>query len=747
MLPFMKDDIGRVAALRELKLLDTPPQATFDRITGHCAQLFNCRFSLISLIDEDRQWFLSSIGVDLKESPRDQSFCNHAIAAGDCLIVEDALEDVRFAANPLVSGEPHIRSYLGYPIRGPQGHLLGALCVADDRPRTFEKDELAMLECLASVVEDLIRAHSEATVAARLNKLLWRETRALTKSNQLLKQAEKIGGIGAWELGLQSRTLGFSDEMYALSGLQLGEPIDTKRALEFYAEQDRPRIDQAIRQAAMNGAPFDYEADFFTADGSVRRIRCVGERLEGNEKSSPRVVGVVQDISDAHHANLALMRAADYDSLTGIYNRHAFDRSLQEKIQEHRRTKQKVSLVLLDLDGFKDINDRFGHVIGDVVLEELSARVLKALDEGTVLARWGGDEFALLPPLGSSLMEVSSLAETALAAIGSQVEISGQKLQLSGTAGIAWFEEGMAARELIRRADLALYEGKKRERSAIHFYNPVLETCNKARQSAIAEVRAALDEERLFAAYQPIVKLTDGGIVGFESLMRLTTRAGGRLTATEVLPALLDPVLSREITERMLRSVCSDLSVLQAAQPDLNFVSLNVTEADLLSRGFAQKLLASLSDAELSVQNVTLEITETMLLVNDNGTVRKVLNQLHEAGVTIALDDFGTGFSSLSHLRDFPIDKVKIDSSFVQAMTGDWQARTIVQALIAMAKNMSIQIIAEGIETEEQRQLLQQMGCALGQGFLFSPAMDLSSVTLAGMSNSRVRRKRAQLAA
>lgn len=747
MLPLVKDDVGRVTALRELKLLDTPPQATFDRITDHLAQLFDCRFSLVSLVDEDRQWFLSSVGVDLTETPREQSFCNHAIAAGDRLTVEDALRDVRFATNPLVTGEPHIRSYLGHPVRGPRGHFLGALCVADDRPRTFSADDFGRLECLASVVEDLIRAHSEKVAATKLNKLLWEETCALIKSSQLLKQAEKVGGIGAWELCLQSRTMRFSDQMYALSGLQVGEPINTKRALEFYAEEDRPRIDQAIRQAAMNGVPFDYEADFFKADGSFRRIRCVGERLERNETSSPRVVGVVQDISDAHHANLALKRAADYDSLTGIFNRHAFDRSLQEKIQEHRRTKQKVSLVLLDLDGFKDINDTFGHVIGDVVLEELSARVLKALDEGTVLARWGGDEFALLPPLGSSLIEVSSLAEAALAAIGSQVEISGQKLQLSGTAGIAWFEEGMAARELIRRADLALYEGKRRERSAIHFYNPVLETCNKARQSAIAEVRAALDEERLFAAYQPIVNLTDGRVVGFESLMRLNTRAGGRLTATEVLPALLDPILSREITERILRSLCSDLSTLQAAQPDLKFVSVNVAEADLLGRGFAQKLLASLSDAKVSTQKVTLEITETMLLVNDNGTVRKVLNELHEAGVAIALDDFGTGFSSLSHLRDFPIDKVKIDSSFVQAMTGDWQARTIVQALIAMAKNMNIQIIAEGIETEEQRQLLQQMGCALGQGFLFSPAMDLGSLTLSGMSNSKMRRKRAQLAA
>lgn len=730
MVPFVKDDVRRVTALRELRLLDTPAHPNFDRLTHHCAELLNCPFSMLTLVDEGRQWFLSSHGFAVKETSREDSFCNYVVASGTALKVESARDDSRFSENPFVRGEPYLRSYLGYPVRGPKGDLLGALCVADIRTRTFGAADFAHLEFLAAIVEDLIRAHSEGLVAARLNRLLRNETRALTKSSQLLKQAEKVGRIGAWELSLEAQSLRFSDQMYALSGLRPNEEIDTRRALDFYAPEDRPRIEKAIRRAAIDGDPFDYEADFLPADGSVRRIRCFGERLDGDKGSSPRVVGVVQDISDVYRANLALKRAADYDSLTGVYNRHAFDKNLHQKIQEHRRTGQKLSLILLDLDGFKDINDTFGHVVGDLVLEEISARVRKAIDESTILARWGGDEFALLPPLGSSLVEVTALAETVLRAIGSQVDISGQKLQLSGTAGIGWFQEGMAARELIRQADLALYEGKKRERSAVHYYHPRLELQNQTRQRAIAEVRAALDDKRVFAAYQPIIDLSDGCLIGFESLMRINARGEGRLTATDVLPALLDPVLSRDITEAMLQSVCRDMGFLMKNRSDLNFISLNVVEADLLSRGFGHKLLHSLAAAGIRGQQLTLEITETMLLVNDNAVVRDVLTQLHNAGIAIALDDFGTGFSSLSHLRDFPIDKVKIDCSFVQAMTNDWQARAIVQALIAMAKNMNIQVIAEGIETEQQRQLLQQMGCAFGQGFLFSPAMEPGALIL-----------------
>ncbi len=487
--PYIKDDVERVRALRDLNLLETSARQDFDSITRLCTAFFGCKLSLISLVDQDRQWFLSAEGIALAETPRSVSFCNHTIAAEKCLAVEDAVDDSRFAENPLVLGEPHIRAYLGQPIRGPEGHLLGALCVAHDQPRHFDGPQRDWLASFATVVEDLIRAHCERLATTRLNEKLMQETLALRKSNHLLKQAERVGRIGAWELNLKTSSLRFSDEMYALSGLSEGASIDAQGALEFYREEDRARVDEAIRHTALTGQPFDYEADIVGADGVTRRIRCVGERLDGGENKFARVVGVLQDITSVHHANLALKHAADYDSLTGVYNRHAFDRCLMHKIKEHRVEKHKLSLLLIDLDGFKDINDTFGHVTGDVVLEEISRRLSKVVDEGTVLARWGGDEFAILPPLGSSLVEVAGLAEKVLAAVGGQVEVARQKLQLSATCGVAWFEHGMQPRELLRRADLALYEGKKRERSAVHFYQPKLEETNKARQIAIAEVR------------------------------------------------------------------------------------------------------------------------------------------------------------------------------------------------------------------------------------------------------------------
>ncbi len=728
MIPGIEDDSDRVAALRKLDLLDSPHSQNFDCITRICAALFNCRFSLISLLDENRQWFLSAEGLTVKETPRDVSLCHHAVAEGKLLAVEDTHCDERFAENPLVIAGPQIRSYLGQPVRGPEGDLLGALCVAHDQPRTFDVKERELLGCFARVVEDLIRAHSESMATAKVNQRLLQETQALRKSNQLLSQAEKIGGIGAWELDICSRSLQFSDQMYAISGLEVGAKIDTKRALHFYRPEDRSRVDEQIRHAAMSGMSFDYEADLLAASGEIKRIRCVGERLDGADQRSARIVGVVQDISAAYHANLALERAANYDSLTGVFNRHAFDRCLKEKIRKHHENKGPLALMLIDLDGFKDINDTFGHLIGDVVLEEISARIVSVTDHRAVLARWGGDEFAILPSVGITPGAVSALAQNVLNAIADQVEVAGNKLQFSATCGIAWYQRGMQPRELLRRADLALYEGKKRERNTIHFYHPRLEARNQARQNAIAQVRSALDGDRLFAAYQPIIDLSDGALVGLEALMRLTCENGSRLTAGEVLPALLDPVLSREITARMLQAVCADMPSLLQCYPGLQSISLNVAETDLLSRGFSTKLLETLREAGVPEYLITLEITETMLLVHDNAAVRRVLTELREAGMSIALDDFGTGFSSLSHLRDFPINKVKIDSSFVQAMVHDQQARAIVHAIVAMARNMGMEVIAEGIESDEQKVILQLTGCRSGQGYLFSPAMDLAEL-------------------
>ncbi len=719
---FSPSEERRLASLQALKLLDTGTHPSFDRVTRHCIQIFECSIAMISLADKDRLWVLSSVGLDFNEIPRDSTFTNQTLAGGRTLIVARASSDERFVNNPLVKAGPRLQSFIGCPIRSPDGVLVGALCLGDPRPDLFSSNQAPILEGLAAVAEDLFELHSKNLQTAELNKVLALQTEKLQTSDRLFRQAERIAKIGFWELELESNSLTWSDQVYAIHEVPLHEPVDVPKAVRFYDSNDRPLVQQAVNNAIHNHESFEFEANLLSAAGHARRVKSVGEYMPGDASRSSRLIGVFHDITDTYRDHASLLRAAEYDSLTNLYNRYAFDRALKERLKQAREGDQPLCLLLIDLDGFKDVNDVFGHLVGDVLLEEISAQISRAVPNGTTVARWGGDEFAIITQPGITLAEATRIGEQILAEISSQSEISGRTFNIGATCGLAQANKKSTAKELVHKVDLALYHGKTHEPGQVHVYHSSFEQSNDLRHKAIVEVRSALNEGRLFAGYQPVVELANYRLVGLEALMRLHTRSGKMLTATQVLPAIIDPVLSREIGERMLSFVCTDLPELQLAHPNLAFLSINATEADLISRDFAQKFLKVLEGNLVDPRNVTLEVTETMLMVNDSSTVRNVLMTLHRAGIQIALDDFGTGFSSLSHLRDFPIDKVKIDRSFVAKICTNHQDRLIVQALIAMGNNLNIEVIAEGVETEEQRSLLMQMGCTYGQGYLFGAA-------------------------
>lgn len=712
----------RLAALRALDLLDSPSQECFDRVTHFCTDLFDCSIALISLVDTDRQWFLARSGLDLRETPREVSFCDHAIAAGCSLKIDDALEDDRFCQNPLVLGPPHIRAYLGQPVAAHDGTLLGTLCLADHRPCRFAESDVARLASLAKMVEDLIEAHRRRLEAIGLSSRLSERSDRLERANRIFAQAEKVARIGSWELDIGLRKLTFSDVSFALLERPAVASLSIESALEIYDLADRPQVTKAISRVLASKGATRFEATVLTPSGNTKRIKAMAEYLGPSADQPERLVGIVQDVTEDYTARMALQRAADYDQLTGLLNRHAFDRALGDKLRQDRQSGMGFFVLLLDLDRFKDVNDKFGHLVGDAALDEISARLVGAVPKGSVVARWGGDEFAVLTPGGMSSVRAVAMADALIRAIGRDIELAGRTILVGATCGLARSDEEVGARELLRRADAALYYGKSREPGRTHRYSGHFEDETRLRRDAISTVRTALADGHVFAGYQPIVRLADSGLVGFEALMRLTTRSGEQMTAGQVLPAIQDPVVSREISKRMIDLVCADFPTILASLPDSGFVSVNATEADLVSRDFAERLLTTLRASRIKPSSITLEITETMLLVNDKASVQTVLCKLSQAGVKIALDDFGTGFSSLSHLRDFPIDKVKIDGSFVQRMCAEHQTRLIVQALIAMARNLDKSIIAEGVETQEQRKLLVEMGCTLGQGFLFSPA-------------------------
>lgn len=716
------DEPRRRASLANLRLLDSPQQAAFDRVAQLCADMFDSSIVLISLAHKHKQWLLSSVGVDLKNTQREISLCSAVIKTGCTLLIPNAAKDRRFCQSPLVTEAPGICSYLGVPLTNPRGETIGALCIADQCEDVFTVSHSTKLEAFAKTVEDLISAHSQVLLTSYLGSSLRDRSSRLKLSDRIFKQTEKIAKLGSWELDLETQRLSWSDEAFSIFGSPENPPTTIEETFPYYPPEDRQNVATAVAEILRNRVAFEFEAGLNAADGTIKRMKAMGEYLEGDKSSPARLVGVIQDITETYQARLALERAADRDPLTDLYNRNAFDRLLQNCLQNIRQTGSHAFLLLLDLDGFKDINDTFGHLVGDFVLTEISSRIREALPCGTIVARWGGDEFVVLTNLGLSSEGAEQLGNDILLGLHRQFDISGRKMAVSATCGLVKIDAEGSAREIVRKADLALYYGKDREPGRVHIYAPSLEKANHFRQEAITTVREALDDDRVFSGYQPVIDLASNRIVGLEALMRLHTDKGEKITASEVLPAILDPILSREIGERMLSCICRDLAGLKRAHPGLQYISLNATEADLLSRNFAEQLLSCLEEAAIAPAEITLEVTETMLMVNDTDTVRNVLSSLSSAGMSIALDDFGTGFSSLSHLRDFPINKVKIDRSFIRSFGEDHQTRLIVHALINMASNLGMEVIAEGIETEAQRNLLIQLGCKYGQGFLYSQA-------------------------
>lgn len=462
----------RLATLENLDLLDTPPERGFDAIVQLAQRLTGYRIALVSLIDKDRQWFKAKVGLEVDQTPREVAFCAHAVAADDVLIVADATKDDRFCDNPLVTGVPNIRFYAGVPIRAevaacPSERVpLGTLCVIDDTPRTIGRGELEELVELANLVETLIAARSLATAAVRFAEERGHHLQALERKHRQLRQAERIANIGSWRLTLADNRTEWSEQTYAIHGLPVGDgtPLDT--ALDFYPPKARALIVQALHRSRETGEPFDIETDFQTAQGEYRRVRSMGE-LEMDQGQPVAVIGVFQDITARFKLEEALRQAAHTDDLTRIASRGRFNEFLDEKIRAIHASGERCALLLIDLDHFKAVNDRFGHHAGDEVLRVMAARLKADYLSNCFAARLGGDEFVLVIPDQTILGDLPGLLQRLLGDLRYSVSVNGETLGVTATIGASWLGGQDCDRgQLLRSADMALYETKRRRRGA-----------------------------------------------------------------------------------------------------------------------------------------------------------------------------------------------------------------------------------------------------------------------------------------
>ncbi|GAA5175318.1 EAL domain-containing protein [Niveibacterium umoris] len=443
--------------------------------------------------------------------------------------------------------------------------------------------------------------------------------------------------------------------------------------------------------------------------------------------SAVQFVLAFSDISAIREAEAQLNHLAYHDALTGLGNRHLLADSLETEIERARRSGMPLVLLFIDLDGFKTINDTLGHAIGDALLKEIAERLRKTIRRSDTAVRLGGDEFFVIAPDVARVEDAASLAEKILQAIAAPIQAGGEHLIVSGSIGIAIFPaNGEDGDFLIRAADSAMYDAKARGRNRYCFYAPDMAARALERMTIEQGLRRALEHGHFELHYQPVVSLSDQRVVAFEALLRWQHPERGLIGPERFIPVAEECGLIEPIGRWVLRAACQQGAQWLAQGHAPCVMAVNVSARQFGAEDFIDTVRTLLADTGFPPEQLELEITESTL--QEIGHSQFVLDALKVIGIRIAVDDFGTGFSSLSLLKHLPIDRLKIDRSFVTDLPHDVNDVAITRAIVALSHTLELQMTAEGIETAEQLGFLRELGCQCGQGYLFArpaPAAEL----------------------
>ncbi len=476
------------------------------------------------------------------------------------------------------------------------------------------------------------------------------------------------------------------------------------------------RADFELTRAASESRDYIIE----TAAGAVMPASIAGSRVAG----STDLIFVFHDITDRRRAERRVNYLAKHDSLTRLPNRMQFQHLLQQAIARAHRDGRTLALLYFDVDRFKEVNDTFGHAAGDRAIEVLSERLLRRLPPEAVIGRLAGDEFAAFVPLQGveDRPVVAALARELLSDISRAFFLNDTEIYLTISIGIALCEPPADNTiELIRSADVAMYHAKQSGGGTYAFFDPEMSVAAVERLILKSKLRRSLELDELVTFYQPLVDLESGVIVGAEALLRWRLPGHGDIPPSEFIPLAEQSNLIHAIGEWVFRRVCADYATWRSAGTAPRRVAINLSLRQFGRPGTVGRIAALLKEYDVSPSTIELEITESTLMEYERSG--PILEALSALGVRISIDDFGTGYSSLSALRQMPVQTIKIDQSFVHRLTERDDDATLVRTIVEMGRNLGLEVIAEGVETIEQRRLLALHGCHLGQGQLFGAPM------------------------
>lgn len=545
--------------------------------------------------------------------------------------------------------------------------------------------------------------------------------RALQESQERYRAIVETAQEGIWLADPQGRTLYANQKMADIVGRPL-EELYARRVPDLLDVDAAASLRRRLLERRAIGTE-EYELELRRPDGTPRCLKVCGSPLWDGEGEFVGSLGMVSDITELKRAERELRRQALYDRLTGLPNRSLLqDRLEQATGRQARGVTETVAVLFLDVDHFKLVNDSVGHAAGDQLLSQLAARLRAAALPGETVARFGGDEFVVMVE-GVTTVQAHALSGRMLAVLDEPFDIGGRTVHVSASVGIATTAV-CPPQELLQSADAAMYVAKRRGGGEAQMFDASLAAEARTRFDLSAELRSALAADELELWYQPIVEIDSGRLLGIEALARWDHPVRGFVSPDLFVSIAEQSGLVRDLDRWVLRRAAADLAELRAGDhvpPDayasVNVSALHLAQGDLWSAVSEAAWLADLPSGSLC-----LEVTETAVMA-DPTAASEVLRRIADDGFGIALDDFGTGYSSLAYLRTLPVSRVKIDRSFVVDAAEGAVDRTICASVIALCRDLGIQAIAEGVETQAQYEMLRELRCPAGQGYLWARPM------------------------
>lgn len=561
--------------------------------------------------------------------------------------------------------------------------------------------------------------------------------------SERLSLAIAVAKVGVWDWDKASDSLTWDETMFEIYGVSPGAPLNYKTWSGAVIPEDLPGAEAMVQKMIAEKGQANGEFRIVRGDGSIRHISASERVLLDEHGNVSRVLGVNLDITDRKAAEEALRKSeadqthsAQHDFLTGLPNRMLLNDRLNQAIASTARHLKHVAVLFLDLDGFKHINDSLGHPVGDKLLQSVAKRLVDCVRGADTVSRQGGDEFVVLLSEVDKAEDAALTATRILNAVAVAHSIDQHDLYVTASIGVSVYpEDGLDAESLIKNADTAMYQAKENGRHGYRFFKPIMNVRAVERQSIEEDLRHALEHREFALHYQPKINLRTGAIAGSEALIRWMHPDRGLISPAQFIPVAEDCGLIVPLGRWVLREACEQARRWFNAGLPLGNIAVNVSTIEFRDDNFLDGLFSILGETGLDPRFLELELTESVLVKHTENTA-SLLRSLRETGVRVALDDFGTGFSSLSYLRKFPVDVLKIDQSFVRQITADGGDTSIVTAVISLARSLNLRVVAEGVETPEQAAFLRAHECDEAQGYYFSrpvPAEQFAEMLRAGI--------------